>query len=145
MAGWSPEGAVGVDPANGLNTRLATVTRTFESPCVGCVALSVDCDGTVTLCVSGEFFKSDTGDHVEAVLAMCGATTLGVSVATVDCVLITTSLIASLALLVLAETEADESTPAEFDRSRFLLGCDVEDVDRPESGAARGVAVEADR
>ena len=135
-----------MDPATGLITRLSTVRRTLAALWAGGAAFGLaNCGVTTALRISGECFKRDTGDHVEAVLAMCGATTLGVSVATVDCVLITTSLIASLALLVLAETEADESTPAEFDRSRFLLGCDVEDVDRPESGADRGVAVEADR
>jgi len=83
---------------------------------------------------------------VETVLAISGTTALGDSNdVTVDCVFTTTSLIASLRLVVLAEFEADGSTSDNLDRNRFLLGGVVVDVDSLVPDADCGVGVAADR
>jgi hypothetical protein len=91
---------------------------------------------TIALRVTGEFVKIDTGGSVEAVLAICGTATLGVSnEVTVDCVFTTTSLIALWPLIVLAGEEPDELTSVNLDDNRFLLG----------GGVDCGVGVDADR
>jgi len=147
VAGWSTGGVVGVVPADGRNTRFTTVARTLATLWVGCAAFGVaDCGVTIALRITGKFFTMDTSGSVEGVLAICGTATVGFSnEVTVDCAFTTTSLIASLPLVVLAEIEADGSRSVKLDRNRFLLGCGVVDVDPLVPDADCGAGVVADR
>jgi hypothetical protein len=131
VVGGSTGGAVGVFPANGFSISLTTAARTVETLGAGVEVVGVAGDVvTVALGVTGKLCAVEDDDGVDAVVAVCGTTTLGVdSALAVDGVVTTTWLVALVPLSVPAAEEAGELavTPVGLD-DRPLLGCGVASV-----------------
>src|SRR5215208_3180792 len=94
MAGESTGGGVGVLPENGRNILLTKVAMTVKSLGAGAAAFGV-ADCVVTIAVGWELCAVNADDSVDAVVAVSGATTLGLGIeASTGGVFISTSLVA---------------------------------------------------